>query len=1284
MLPIIPQGGYWFFAAGVPFHATADGVIDFSEDGAGADGDWVTIGGGPGPHGQQHAGGFPAKVKDGQVVGGKIAGKLGLHGKNISDVADHLSEVNKHRKDGKSLSEAVSAADDRSGSKAAGAAGGPVGDALDRSAVLPTPPGQDLKNGLYLFEGRAGQRFLVDPRRTSEALAMAAKLDDVAADYGKKRGKKNRAEAEDAKATAADIRSQVEILRGGRLPDSHTESHEDQRERDERAKEGAERRRAAVASSLEKNRPKYEHLKAFVDEHGYFPMPGTMLKGGRKYMGTSAQRLRLTEDGLVQVWTGSDLSKPHEKWVTLTDDLIHGALKTAGWTGKPTPPPAPPKDRLGTIKDAAERLVVGGTSAHHELHAALVKAHPDLTYGEFRDSMTQLRDEGRLVGRPWDKTIYEHPHPETLHFGGDGKVYAYAEPGPNVGKSVFGLVSSGGRWFYTNGAAFHADDAGQIDFVDGTEGEGQWITIGGGLGEKGERHVGGFPAKVTGGTPDSDGKLRGGTIVGGKIAGKLGLHGLSTTDVADHLAEVNEHRDSGKTLAQAVKIARERRVSETKTVDDVPHTERASSWWGPNAGRYHWSSGGVLISDGWAAQTADGRPGIHTAPRSPATVAPGGAHAEDNDELVRARDARPGGTETPEVRGARGELYAMARAAGNQSDFYYRPVGAPPAEDQTPGQARWLDAVRYTVGPSYGEKQRVLADFYRRAGAGESPADVSAALTASAAASEKGSHRSDEVAGWVRHAAQMVGDVLKRYGLDRVPRDPWLDDKNYRAGGSAPAGTTWQGLVAGLKGHEHGGYQRGVGWIARHNGELVSSKAATNGSTIETYRVRFPDRDLLVTWGRSPASDQRSGQLPPAWDIVHDKVKEKSPGERDPAVGPRKRIWGHSPVYLTGSANPKVAAELKGHAGFGVLLTPATKGYVKYLKDFKQFGIDNGCFSKAGEFDEAEFLNLVKTATEDPDVRAKCLFAVAPDVYDPTFDNGPGKDKGRGDPLKTIERSLPVLPKIRALGVPAALVAQDGLEDHVDKIPWDAFDVLFIGGSTEFKLLYADDAKNALKAANDPTLPKDERDRIALEQNRNLKWLNLMWQVRAHGKSIHVGRVNSLARMAISHAFGAESADGTFLAFGPDKNLPRMKNWMKTFEDCTDLANAIASGTPIPEHMQKTYDKLTGVKPKKKSKPKKAATVVAAGFARTPNVGEVFSVLAAQGVQGAREYLSVCDPAGRRDLAGFLLMAVGTQTTLAVPAVVLLSVVREVAEESGDEWAVSPGSEKKSEEREPA
>jgi hypothetical protein len=115
------------------------------------------------------------------------------------------------------------------------------------------------------------------------------------------------------------------------------------------------------------------------------------------------------------------------------------------------------------------------------------------------------------------------------------------------------------------------------------------------------------------------------------------------------------------------------------------------------------------------------------------------------------------------------------------------------------------------------------------------------------------------------------------------------------------------------------------------------------------------------------------------------------------------------------------------------------------------------------------------------------------------------------DAPATLARSRPWLPRIRALGYPAALVAQDGQESL--PVPWDEFDVLFIGGSTAWKLG-----------------PQARR---------------LLAEAKAHGKHVHMGRVNSERRYEYARAIGCDSADGTYLTYGPDKNLPQLLAWLR-------------------------------------------------------------------------------------------------------------------------------------------
>lgn len=168
---------------------------------------------------------------------------------------------------------------------------------------------------------------------------------------------------------------------------------------------------------------------------------------------------------------------------------------------------------------------------------------------------------------------------------------------------------------------------------------------------------------------------------------------------------------------------------------------------------------------------------------------------------------------------------------------------------------------------------------------------------------------------------------------------------------------------------------------------------------------------------------------------------------------------------------------------------------------------DNGCFSAKGEraFDLCSYLNWLKSKDH-----TCCLGATAPDKME--------------DADETLRRSIPVLPLIRAAGYKAALVAQDGLERLT--VPWNDFDVLFLGGSTEWKLS---------DAAAD-----------------------LTHQALRRGKWVHMGRVNSFKRFLYAMETGCDSVDGTFLAFGPSKNLPILEGWIVKLKQICEERNELA------------------------------------------------------------------------------------------------------------------------------
>lgn len=197
-----------------------------------------------------------------------------------------------------------------------------------------------------------------------------------------------------------------------------------------------------------------------------------------------------------------------------------------------------------------------------------------------------------------------------------------------------------------------------------------------------------------------------------------------------------------------------------------------------------------------------------------------------------------------------------------------------------------------------------------------------------------------------------------------------------------------------------------------------------------------------------------------------------------------------SVIYLSGCVTQTMLANPR--PDLGVMLQPGMGNAIPFR--FVKWAADNGCFAKGADFDSGDWLEWLAGLRRH---RETCLFAVAPDVL--------------GDAEATLERAEPFLPTIRQLGFRVALVAQDGLES-IDSLPWDAFDVLFIGGTTEWKL-------------------SESAYAIGMTAKFHDKW-------------VHMGRVNSLRRLRAATTSGFDSADGTFLKFGPDVNIGRLYSWL--------------------------------------------------------------------------------------------------------------------------------------------
>lgn len=174
----------------------------------------------------------------------------------------------------------------------------------------------------------------------------------------------------------------------------------------------------------------------------------------------------------------------------------------------------------------------------------------------------------------------------------------------------------------------------------------------------------------------------------------------------------------------------------------------------------------------------------------------------------------------------------------------------------------------------------------------------------------------------------------------------------------------------------------------------------------------------------------------------------------------------------------------------GCIITP-DQGNTTFPDDGWDVIADNGCFS--ARWEHRRWLGWLL------DLPRSVRFAVCPDVFDPS---------GRPCHEDTLARWRQLAPVIDRHGFVPAFVCQVG--SGPDNIPDDA-PVLFLGGTTEWKLGPVAASICARHSAD--------------------RWC-------------HMGRVNSRRRLNHARAIGCHSADGTFLTFGPDTNLPQLLSWL--------------------------------------------------------------------------------------------------------------------------------------------
>lgn len=198
-------------------------------------------------------------------------------------------------------------------------------------------------------------------------------------------------------------------------------------------------------------------------------------------------------------------------------------------------------------------------------------------------------------------------------------------------------------------------------------------------------------------------------------------------------------------------------------------------------------------------------------------------------------------------------------------------------------------------------------------------------------------------------------------------------------------------------------------------------------------------------------------------------------------------------LLVSGSTSTVSGLASRWPQRLGHLLTPSNRNSVSsLLATGLAWACDNGAFSG---FDPARFRRLLQRASGQP----RLLWIVCPDVV--------------ADARGTLVLFDQWANEVATAG-PVAFVGQDGAEGL--ELPWDRFDCLFIGGSTEWKLS---------ESAAD----------VAAEAKTRGKWL-------------HMGRVNSRRRMETAADLGCDSIDGSSASMFGDKYIHKYALWMEQIE----------------------------------------------------------------------------------------------------------------------------------------
>ncbi len=199
--------------------------------------------------------------------------------------------------------------------------------------------------------------------------------------------------------------------------------------------------------------------------------------------------------------------------------------------------------------------------------------------------------------------------------------------------------------------------------------------------------------------------------------------------------------------------------------------------------------------------------------------------------------------------------------------------------------------------------------------------------------------------------------------------------------------------------------------------------------------------------------------------------------------------------YLSGClpSKPEIRQLLLDN-NIGLMLTHISQRH-QPTNDNWVWAADNACFN-GKTWDSIAWLRWLGSKSNP----SKALFATVPDVV--------------GNHTETLVKWPLWSKQVKELGYKTAFILQNGCTPS--EVPWDECDAVFVGGDTDWKL-------------------GREAYLIVAEAKKRGHW-------------VHMGRVNSLRRIQTAQMWGCDSVDGTYLAFGPDVNTPKLVKMMQRID----------------------------------------------------------------------------------------------------------------------------------------